>query len=261
MADPDPLAVLILDARATAGPITLRLNGQPVVIPDVHQWPPPAYDLLAAGHYAAWARAVLADEDYRTLVALDLSRREWRGLFTAWGERAGEDVGTIGRLVGTLRSYGRQLESDLVAHCDGQDLRDLFLPGGGPGRLSWRRLDALIAGLPGHSATMTAIRDSLGDERLAELSKDATPEHGQWSHEALRLAALEDVAKQILWRVTQVTAPPGTKVPFPEPVPRPGVAARRRRKLSNEAHAYLRYLREHGGAAPPGTKSLGRGRG
>ncbi len=254
----DPLAALVADAHHAGGPVQVPFRGGGLTIPDVHGWPLAALDAVAAGRWWAWARLVLADDDWARFQQADPTNRECRELLTTWGQRTGEDVGTITRLVGMLRDYPGQLESDLNAHCGGQDLRHLFQPGGGPTRLTWRRLGVMVDGLPGHSATKTAIRDSIGDERLAELSKDGPKEHGQWSHEALRLAALEDVLNRIFWRIMQATSERGAKIPFPEPVPRPGVLAKQRRRLTSQGHAYLQYLREHRGQAPPGTKSLGR---
>jgi hypothetical protein len=254
----DPLTNLVADARGTPGPVTLTIEGRPVTIPDVHTWPLPAYDALAADRHAGWARLVLADTDRAHLAGLDLTRREWRQILTAWGQRTGDDVATIVDLLGTVRSFHRPLEADLRRYYSGQDLRDLFRPGGGRSGLTWRGLRSLVEALPAESATKTALRAAVGDTRLADMAAgDSTP-HGPWSHEAHRLASVEDVLRQLLWRVVQVTSAAGTKVPFPEPVPRPGVVAKRRRRLDTNGMAYLQYLRSHQGAAPPGTTSLGR---
>lgn len=43
-----------------------------------------------------------------------------------------------------------------------------------------------------------------------------------------------------------------TKPRMPEPVRRPGVAAKKRPGLSAEGRAYLEYLRANQGALPPG---------
>ncbi len=256
----DPLAALVADAHHTAGPVTLPFRGATLTIPDVHGWPLPALDALAAGRWWAWARTVLSNEDWAVFAKADPTNGECRELLTAWGRRTGESVTTITRLVGMLRDYPGQLESDLAGQ--GHDLRHLFQPGGGPSRLTWRRLGTIVDGLPGHSALKAALRDSIGDERLAELSKAGPKEHGQWSHEARRLAAIEDSLNRILWRVMQATSKDPAKIPFPEPVARPGVIAKQRRKLTSQGHAYLQYLREHRGQAPPGTTSLGQvGRG
>lgn len=255
---PDPLTALVADARTVGGPVAVPFRGGTLTIPDIHGWPLTALDAVAAQRWWAWARTVLDGADWARFRAADPTNRECRALLAAWGERTGEDIATITRLVGMLREYAGPLESDLVAYCGGQDLRHLFQPGGGPGRLTWRRLGSMVDGLPGHSATKTAIRDALGDEKLAELSKQGPRQHGQWSHEALRLAAIEDVANRILWRVMQATSQDPGKIPFPEPVARPGVIPRAQRRLTPQGRAYLQYLRDHRGQAPPGTKSLGR---
>lgn len=253
----DRLAALAADARTAGGPVAVPFRGASLAIPDIHGWPLAALDAMAAGRWSVWARTVLDDDGWARFREADPTNRECRALLDEWGDRTGEDTGTIRRLVGMLRDYAAQLESDLTRYCR-EDLRHLFQPGGGPTRLTWRRLGTLVDGLPGHGALKTAILASLGDEKLAELSKAGPKEHGAWSHTDLRIAALEDVARQILWRVMQATAKDPGRIPFPEPVARPGIIPRSRRRLTPQGHAYLQHLRENQGAAPAGTRSLGR---
>lgn len=116
------------------------------------------------------------------------------------------------------------------------DLRDLWRPGGGASKLTYRLLGVLLHGLPGHSAYKTAVRDSIPDEQLAALAKRPREHHGVWSHTDLRLANIEDLlAMQVRGlRPTNDWAP----------VPRPGVArAATRRALSPEGFAYLQKIR------------------
>ena len=103
-------------------------------------------------------------------------------------------------------------------------------------------LSAFIDGLPGESLTKTAIRDAIPDEQLAELADRDRQGHGPWSHEALLSAAALDVLRTILY---VLIVSKGGKSKPPEPYPRPGVVAKRRR-LTPEGRAYLMRLRsEH----------------
>jgi hypothetical protein len=130
------------------------------------------------------------------------------------------------------------VEADLQRYCR-VDLRDLWRPGGGASRLTYRRLAVLIDhALPGESATKTAMRDALGDEVLAKLSKVPSEGHGRWSHAELLLARVIDLLGVVASGMQLKEAPP--------PYPRPGVAAQKRRALSPEGHAYLMKIRrEH----------------
>lgn len=132
-------------------------------------------------------------------------------------------------------------------------MRDLYRPRGGRSRLTWRKLDALIEWLPGESATKTAIRDALGDDKLAELAAQPRDGHGRWTHEALQLAAIQDGVNHLTWLTLRLQRPESRITP-PEPVRRPGVAGKRRHKATPEQRAYLQYLREHRGQLPPGMK-------
>lgn len=125
-------------------------------------------------------------------------------------------------------------------HC-GIDLRDLFRPGGGGSHLTWRRLDVLLDALPGDGAYKTALRDSLDDEELAELSKRPRDGHGRWSHTDLLLADIIDRLGHLGYAMRVYPKPP-------EPYTRPGVV--RRRKLTPKGLAYLQALIDNHGAVP-----------
>lgn len=148
--------------------------------------------------------------------------------------------------------HAAALESDLTRYYQ-QDLRDLWRPRGGASRLTWRRLGVLIDGLPGESLTKTAIRDALGDDKLAELASQPHEGHGAWSRTDFRIAALEDAINRLTWRFMQANFRNVPDQP-PTPVSRPGIAgkARKRAVLTPEGREYLKYLREHQGALPPG---------
>lgn len=119
-------------------------------------------------------------------------------------------------------------------------MRDLWRPGGGVSRLTWRRLKVLIDRLPPESATKTAARDALTPAELDQLAKKTPDGDGAWSHLELLTAALVDAVHRLI-HVTVVAN--GGKAQPPQPLPRPGVG-KRRRKLTAEGVAYLQQLRD-----------------
>jgi hypothetical protein len=98
------------------------------------------------------------------------------------------------------------------------------------------------------------MRDALSDEELAELVNQPRQGHGQWGRVDLRLAAIEDALRQqtaiTIWLAGKREGQPR----LPEPVPRPGVGIRKRRKLSAADKAYLDHLRANRGALPDGMR-------
>lgn len=119
--------------------------------------------------------------------------------------------------------------------------------------MTWRLLHDLIVGLPGESLTKTAMRDSLTDEELAELADRPRTGHGPWSDITMRLAAIEDVLRQQTAITVWLAGDRRNRPRMPDPVPRPGVAAgRKRRQLTTADKAYLAHLRANRGALPEG---------
>jgi hypothetical protein len=145
------------------------------------------------------------------------------------------------RLQATLEAYLEQIAADLWHHYNGLDVRDLWRPGGGRSRLTYRLLGVLLRQLPGQSAYKTAVRDAVSDEDLAAYAKQPRTGHGPWSHHELISVAQVDVLRMILHVL--VLAHGGKSKP-PEPWPRPGVVTKRRKALSPEGLAHLRRLRE-----------------
>ncbi|MEO3856238.1 hypothetical protein [Acrocarpospora sp. B8E8] len=140
------------------------------------------------------------------------------------------------------------------------DLRDLFKPGGGPSRLTWRLLGVLIRNLPMESATKTAMRNSMSGTELEAAGKAADPSEGQWSQEEMLLARVHDAIRHLEWALIRVN---GGKGKPPEPMPRPGVQPKGRKpKLTArqaEARAQAIFDRINGGtlsgtwvSTPPG---------
>lgn len=114
--------------------------------------------------------------------------------------------------------------------------------------MTWRRLGVLLDGLPGESLYKTAVRDALGDEKLAELAKKPRDGHGPWSHTDLLLASIVDRLGELTYVVMAIA---GNKPKPPKPVPRPGVISGKSLRTTLRQQAYLAYLRAHRGAEPP----------
>ncbi|MBB5934575.1 hypothetical protein FHS42_001622 [Streptomyces zagrosensis] len=111
----------------------------------------------------------------------------------------------------------------------GTDLRDLFRPGSG---LTWRRLRALVTGLPADSALGRAI---------------AGPD-SVWTLETQLLAAVHDRLSEGNWQRGNA----GSKSPSrrPQPIPRPGVRTDRiggTRRDVREVATYLARLQPGNG--------------
>ncbi len=100
------------------------------------------------------------------------------------------------------------------------------------------------------------MRDALTDEDLAELAATPRQGHGQWGRADFRLAAIEDALRQQtainIWLAGKRDGQPK----LPEPIPRPGVATRKRRRLSDADRAYLNHLRANRGALPAGMQFI-----
>lgn len=124
-----------------------------------------------------------------------------------------------------MNEYYDEVEADLWTCCNRTDLRDLFRPGGGESKLTWRLVGNLIRHLPPQSATKTAMRNRLSQTQLEAAAKRADPAQGAWSQQEMLLASLLDVLKQILF--TQLRGQGVKKAKAPEPTPRPGVRRRR----------------------------------
>ncbi len=120
--------------------------------------------------------------------------------------------------------------------------------------MTWRLLHDLIVGLPGESLTKTAMRDALDEDELAELASQPRQGHGQWSRVDFRLAAIEDAVRQQTAITAWLAGDRKQKPHMPEPVARPGVGARKRRRLSEADRAYLAHLRANRGALPDGMR-------
>jgi hypothetical protein len=141
------------------------------------------------------------------------------------------------------------------------DLRDLWRPGGGTSRLTYRQVGSWIARLPGESQYKTAVRESLSDEQLAELSKRPREGHGPWSQSELLLAHIGDVIRVQTYILQAINTDKAhrSKLRAPEPYPRPGVAAKKAQQerkhvehgLSAQQRALLESIHTHALDQPP----------
>lgn len=97
---------------------------------------------------------------------------------------------------------------------------------------------------------MTALRNGLSDEELAEHAELGEPEKGRWSQVEQLLAANYDAMRRIEWVLICANTDRKSKRPrVPEPLRRPGAKpARPKQKLSDEqANTIFRLI--SGGAA------------
>lgn len=124
------------------------------------------------------------------------------------------------------------------------DLRDLWRPGGGVSRLTYRRLQVLVDHLPPESATKTALRESIPEADREKLAKLPRAGHGPWSQQEMLLAA---VADRLAWVVYAVYAVHNAKPEQPSPIPRPGVSTRPRRQFTDAQYDHLRAMRRRPG--------------
>jgi hypothetical protein len=93
------------------------------------------------------------------------------------------------------------VEADFAHYYPGVDLADLW-----HGRLSWRRVGVLLAGLPTHG---TALARAL-------TGTDA----GEWTVTDYLLAEVVDAARLNVWATAQVNST--RRIKQPDPLPRPG---------------------------------------
>lgn len=99
------------------------------------------------------------------------------------------------------------------------------------GSLTWRELWSLVTQLPPESATATILRLQRRDEpaQMPEAAHDYESE--QWSRVEHLLAAVRDELHYLRYAFTQANAGK-TRIKWkPEPLPRPGIAPKRKREV------------------------------
>lgn len=248
--DPSPAEV---EAAATDLPVAVPLGDDEVEVQPAWAWPAWAVRALSVGDDHLWARACLTVRGWEVWQHLDPTADEADVFLDAWEAATGQRVDDIARMRVILDEYGDELELDLVRWYNGQDLRHLWQPRGGPSRLTWRRLALMYDRLPPESATRTAETNALGEERLAELGRQRRDGFGAWSHVEMRLAAIEDALRSLDYHLLLINTERQhrSRLRPPEPVHRPGIVRKRRRQQTAESRELLRYMREHNGALPP----------
>jgi hypothetical protein len=117
--------------------------------------------------------------------------------------------------------------------------------------MSWRRLRVLIQHLPPESHTMTALRNSLSDEELAEQADKGDPGKGRWSQLEQLVALLADrIARVEYVLICANTEKKRDRPDPPEPITRPGSKPpKKKTEPLTEAGAETLFRLINGGAA------------
>lgn len=114
--------------------------------------------------------------------------------------------------------------------------------------MTWRQLRVLIQNLPGESATMTALRNALTDEELAEQADKGEPERGRWSQLEQLVAANLDVSRRIEYVLRCANSEKKHHPEPPEPIRRPGAKAKPTRKALSDGAAKTLFRLINGGS-------------
>lgn len=116
--------------------------------------------------------------------------------------------------------------------------------------MSWRRLRVLIQHLPPESSTMTALRNAMSDEELAEQADRGEPEKGRWSQQDLLLAVVADRLAELSHLYVSVNRDPKAAKPkAPEPIRRPGAKPVKPKQKVTDEQANTLFRLINGGAA------------
>lgn len=115
--------------------------------------------------------------------------------------------------------------------------------------MTWRQLRVLIQNLPGESATMTALRNKLTDEELAEQADKGEPEKGRWSQTEQLLATAVDALRRVEYVLICANAEKKHHPEPPEPIRRPGAKAKAPKKALSEGARDTLFKLINGGNA------------
>lgn len=116
--------------------------------------------------------------------------------------------------------------------------------------MTWRQLRVLIQHLPPESSTMTALRNKLSDEELAEHAEKGEPEKGRWSQMEQLTASLLDAVRRLEFvTICANTEKERDQPDPPEPTRRPGAKARKPKPKISDASAERLFQLINGGAA------------
>lgn len=116
--------------------------------------------------------------------------------------------------------------------------------------MTWRQLRVFIQHLPPESHTMTALRNSLTDEELAEQADKGEPDKGRWSQTEQLIAVVADRVAELTYAYACAHAQSKSKRPkAPEPIRRPGAKAAKPKPKITDAQADTLFRLINGGAA------------
>ena len=141
--------------------------------------------------------------------------------------QVGTDVGgKIAEAYWVASRYAEEIEADLQRYYN-LDFVDLFRPGT---MLTWRKLLVLLHHLPPESAMNTAMRNDTPEKELSRSESSYDPAKGRWGSVESMLAVLIDEVRYGNWIYVQAHSE--RKVERPTPIRRPGLPARRERRMS-----------------------------
>jgi hypothetical protein len=116
--------------------------------------------------------------------------------------------------------------------------------------MTWRQLRVFIQHLPPESHTMTALRNSLSDEELAEQAEKGEPEKGRWSQTEQLIAVVADRLARVEYVLICANSDSKSKKQKPpEPIRRPGAKAIKPKSNMTDAQAENLWRMLNGGAA------------
>lgn len=96
---------------------------------------------------------------------------------------------------------------------------------------------------------MTALRNELSDEELAEQADKGEPEKGRWSQQDQLLAAIADGVRRVEYVLICANTEKRNQPRPPEPTRRPGAKAPRPKPKVTDAGAEFIFQMINGGAA------------
>lgn len=117
------------------------------------------------------------------------------------------------------------------------------------GAMTWRQLRVLVEHLPPESATMTAFRNGLTDEQLAEAAEHGEPERARWSQVEQLLALLGDRLATIQHVLILANSDGKKRIEPPAPIRRPGAKPTKPKPKLAPASADWLFQMINGGAA------------
>lgn len=97
---------------------------------------------------------------------------------------------------------------------------------------------------------MTALRNAMPDEEIAEHAETGEPEKGRWSQSEQLIALMADRMAQLIYvTICANVEKKADRPPPPEPLRRPGAAPRKVKRVLSEKNADRLFQLINGGAA------------